>query len=78
MSEEKLTPWFPGNVKPVRKGVYQRRAGFLGSYSYWNGRFWCLGDNTPLAAKDSVAISYASEAQSALWRGLAQDTKAKP
>lgn len=78
MSEENLTPWFPGDVKPVRKGVYQRRAGFLGVYSYWNGRFWCLGDNSPFGAKDSFAISHASQAQSKPWRGLATPPKAKP
>lgn len=37
----KLTPWFSGDQKPVRAGVYQRKAEIGTVYAYWDGR--CFG-----------------------------------
>jgi hypothetical protein len=41
MSKLKLTGWYPGDQKPVRKGFYQvDTPGCNGNkYSYWNGLF---------------------------------------
>ena len=46
---EKTTPWFPGNIKPARRGVYQQMCGHgvaLG-YQYWNGAVWFGWRATP-------------------------------
>jgi hypothetical protein len=40
----KLSQWHDGNVKPVHVGVYERdNSGYLGMYSYWNGKYWTFG-----------------------------------
>jgi hypothetical protein len=39
----KLTPWYPANIKPVRKGWYEVRCEFknvCGGMHYWNGKWW--------------------------------------
>ncbi len=71
----KLTKWIPGNVKPVRVGVYQREydnGGMLRPiwYCYWNGDFWCLYGETPEDA--DLCRSLNSTAQTLRWRGLAE------
>ena len=40
----KLTPWFDGKVKPVRKGWYEAKDS-EGRLDYWNGKKWCYGSN---------------------------------
>lgn len=70
MAAVKLTPWFPGNVKPVRVGVYQRP---YGSYDYplycwWDGKEWSAGARTPFEAKQT---RYGSGDQGHMpWRGI--------
>lgn len=71
----KLTNWIPGNVKPVRVGVYQRKydQNSIASstwYCYWNGAFWGVNGETPEDAARAKHI--ASGAQNLLWRGLAE------
>lgn len=71
----KLTNWIPGNVKPVRVGVYQRKYDENPParriwYCYWNGEFWCLFDDTPEKAK--YWVEFQSTAQNLPWRGLAE------
>lgn len=80
MSKEKLTPWFPGNVKPVRKGVYERDwlDGGPQWFSYWDGKNWCFGDETAEGAKYAANMLHTSAHTNFPWRGLAQDPKAKP
>lgn len=43
----KLTGWYPGNVKPVRVGVYECEWGYYGVmsyyYNYWDGSNWFFG-----------------------------------
>jgi hypothetical protein len=39
----KLTKWYPGHVKPVRKGVYQRLMPDGLVYARWNGEHWLSG-----------------------------------
>ena len=71
----KLTKWIPGNVKPVRVGVYERfydRTTPWRSirYSYWNGKFWGVYADTPEEAKRLSTIR--SLEQTLPWRGLAR------
>ena len=71
----KLTDWIPGNVKPVRVGVYQREYdnGGMGRpvwYCYWNGKCWGVFHDTPEKAKDWEGVP--SNAQTLPWRGLAE------
>lgn len=35
------TPWFPPDVQPEHRGVYERNLETIGvRYAYWNGRYW--------------------------------------
>ena len=74
MSKEKLTPWFPGNVKPARAGVYETKLGLFGGYSRWTGKF---RTDTEQTKKDANRCSLRG-AQAKQWRGLATPPKAKP
>ena len=67
---KELTDWFPGDLKPVRKGVYERRS-IAGRYSFWTGSRWCMG----FTYMDEVSGSKAASSfdQGALWRGLTSD-----
>lgn len=80
MSKEKLTPWFPGNVKPLRKGVYERDWLDDGPkwFSHWNGKTWRAGDDIAEVAASAENTNLISDHQKLPWRGLAQDPKAKP
>jgi len=64
----KLTPWFPGTVKPVRVGVYQRDYGKHGGtvYCYFDGIMWHV---------TSAELRFTSKAARSLsqympWRGV--------
>ena len=70
----KLTPWYPGDVKPVREGVYERDYGAAGllehRYCYWNGKWWGLYSTLPAGAlwfKNKQSTS-----QNLPWRGVAK------
>lgn len=77
-----LTPWFPGDVKPVHIGVYQRDFGGVGNrkYAYWDGKHWRWSNNTPEGAAEWAPIldpglgvcSPAQSYPSIRWRGLAE------
>jgi len=74
----KLTPWFPGEVNPVRVGVYERgNDGIPLPYPFyeWNGEFWVgIGSDSP----DKLIGRNRSVFQGIQWRGLAEDpAKAK-
>ena len=72
----KLTPWFPGHIKPKRVGVYQQLSAIekrLG-YQRWDGKKW-----SPWFSKAEDAACYgrecapaAEEYQNDPWRGLAE------
>ena len=72
----KLTDWIPGNVKPVRVGVYKRlydKDSIIATrtwYCYWNGEFWGVYGETPEDAAEDKHIT--SGAQNIPWRGLAE------
>ena len=63
------TDWFPGNVKPVRVGVYQRQYDWLLAFSYWDGKHW--GWTEPGTAKQAAEYRYPQSREQELpWRGL--------
>ena len=70
----KTTPWFSGNVKPVRDGVYERDYGGKGEpahivFGRFSGGLWMCGDKTAeRAALEVCATSFQDEP----WRGLAE------
>lgn len=72
----KLTRTFPGAVKPVRDGVYQRNYAFRTQKSYWcysnfqNGT-WDFGADTPEGALEFRGS--VSGSQELPWRGLASN-----
>ena len=69
----KLTPWFPPEVKPVRKGVYEIRDDSLGMtfYAYWSGYFFGGGMCERQDAADARWAFTINDSVSA-WRGLAE------
>lgn len=64
----KLTPWFTGDQKPVRVGVYQRKQGESSHYSYWCGDPWGASAHDMMSAK--AYSPYASLSQNLPWRGV--------
>lgn len=79
MSQKKLTPWFPGDVKPTRKGVYELEA-LPAPYHYFDGKNWSVAGASPkqysigkwksLPTCDKVGCTYHLRRR---WRGLASD-----
>ena len=66
-----LTPWFPPEIKPVHKGVYETSETSTGPcFNYWNGKFWCWTRPYPEAAFDWKDDK--SAVQENTWRGLAR------
>lgn len=69
-----LTDWFPGSVKPVRKGVYQREYIYgkakVPYYCYWDGKQWYAGAHTVDGAVKEFLIRFVSPGQSLRWRGV--------
>lgn len=72
---EKLTPWFSGDVKPARSGVYVRDLGFAVLYAMWNDAAWLDGRRS---AEDTRYVTTVSAYQNAPWRGLAHDPNGEP
>ena len=79
MSAPKLTPWFPGHIKPVRPGVYQTHwlhytggcSASAGGFSRWTGSRWLdTGPSVEFAAKLRT-VGYPDKR----WRGLAEEPK---
>ena len=74
----KLTPWFPGHIKPVRKGVY--RVVFWSeeytSHCYWDGEFWrnsyCNADHKEAIYMAFVFKQNKNPKQQMPWRGVAK------
>lgn len=67
---KKLTPWFPADVKPARKGYYERDCGFGDEdvADFWDGRSWWV---VPVSAP-SLRLA---GSMSLPWRGLAEKQK---
>jgi hypothetical protein len=64
----KRTLWFPGNVKPVHVGAYEKLVGKDKGYQYWNGKFWGAWSTSPDMA--FINKDTASGFQFEYWRGL--------
>ena len=74
---EKLTPWFPGDVKPVYPGPYQQKCGFgrdIG-YQFWDGNTWFSWRRTINQAMKEYEAGYKSCTQNDPWRGLTKVSK---
>lgn len=73
--EPELTPWFDGEVKPARVGVYQRRTyGDYFAYWFFDGSVWLTGGtSTPDVARCG---SKHSPEQDREWRGLTSKASA--
>jgi hypothetical protein len=78
MSAPKLTPWFPGHIKPVRPGVYERDLSH-GPYALWTGRIWLAAKRTKTQARFcGVPSGYQPDEEDPFnpsWRGLAKEPK---
>lgn len=78
MSEQKLTPWFPPNVKPARPGVYEvrlRKASPGTCFAYFDGARWTWAFSSFRVA--AVARVTDGAVQAKWWRGLAGDPDAR-
>lgn len=71
--DDTRTPWFPGEILPVRPGVYEREIG-IPKFSRWDGKQWCKFDSHISIAADQIDRSY-MEPHHARWRGLAKEPK---
>lgn len=77
--KQKLTPWFPPEVKPVRPGVYQTQDKDLPGdtyYNLWDGVSWFYGFGE-LAERDTWRDESWPDSADSLkhWRGLAEQPK---
>lgn len=76
----KLTPWFPGDVKPVRVGVYEITGCSFGGINYrvWTGKGW---SDTRWEPSDFHGLHpkpmYFPGDDMTGWRGLASDPNAR-
>ena len=71
----KLTPWYPGHVKPVRVGVYERDYGDddqTPSYCYFDKVWSSYGGSVEEAESYK---DYVSSEQCYPWRGIAKEPK---
>lgn len=68
---QKLTPWYPGYIKPVRRGVYLMRFSVhMGpAFQRWTGKYWSLLAWTP---EEAATARGRSDFQQLYWRGLAE------
>ena len=84
----KLTEWFPAEIKPVRVGVYEVSNIFrekIGTYAYWDGKWWHGYNDTIDGAMENIEIRMNLAAnnlrllasQNKQWRGLAEQPKGK-
>ena len=71
----KLTGWYPGHIKPARKGVYQQLNGIgIIGYQRWDGKNW-MGWSTGLDRANASREKVYDQYQNYAWRGLAQEPK---
>lgn len=70
----KLTEWFPGDVMPVRKGVYIRKYSEGDCWCRWVDGIWHVGFFLEKKGGFQLAKTtfHESSVQSLPWRGLAE------
>lgn len=71
----KYTPWFSGDVKPVRPGVYETdsKGSPFRCFQFWDGVKWGLASITPAIAHACAGTT--SLCQDDAWRGLTKEAK---
>lgn len=72
---QKLTDWFPADVKPMRVGVYECKRSAYSVLKHWNGVWfgaWGVSADDAYDRKEQKSVSQDEE-----WRGLAQPPKGK-
>lgn len=68
----KLTPWYPRDVNPVHKGVYEIKNNLgMRWFRYWDGESWYEGSWYPASAVWNKKKAYYREP----WRGLTKKAK---
>jgi hypothetical protein len=72
VSAPKLTPWFPGHIKPVRPGVYQVFWATSPIPARFDGACWYAGSDNLLTASKSPKPASCDPRK---WRGLAEEPK---
>ena len=67
-----VTKWYPGLIKPVHIGVYQRSLNNERGFGFWDGRLWRLTGGT---IEDAINLKqWVSHNQHlARWRGCTND-----
>lgn len=79
MEDQKLTDWYPPEVKPVREGVYEVTSAEVGilKYAYWNGKAFglrCRSVENADLERESFWFPHEGVIH---WRGLAEKPVAK-
>lgn len=69
MTAPKLSPVFPGHIKPVHAGPYKRKYAYGWRYCYFENH-WCVASQTIAGAMENAPT--ASINQSLPWRGLSK------
>lgn len=62
------TEWFPSDIKPKRKGVYEVRSCVGTGYAIWNGKAWGWTEHSVKRAYE-VSEGFGAE-QNKEWRGV--------
>jgi hypothetical protein len=73
MSAPKLTPWFPGYIKPVRPGVYEVFWYMTPVYAKFDNFRWHQGADRDLNC--AAAMLARAHNEPSKWRGLAEQPK---
>ncbi len=73
----KKTEWYPGDMKPVRDGVYERDLGppNFPCFAKFSARRWYYSAGSIKMAAESTLVS--DHQNESGWRGLAQDPELK-
>ncbi|CFB63115.1 hypothetical protein LMG16407_03190 [Pandoraea apista] len=73
MRQNEHTEWFPPEVQPVHKGVYEKQNTSTGTlfFAYWNG-YW--GPGAPFPEVAHMYRWQVSVRPNWPWRGLAKET----
>ena len=77
MSKQKLTQWFPADVKPVHVGVYEvlyQNGKYGKRYRYWDGKKFCYQSFDSQHAFDK-RYSSTRLPKYVEWRGLSEQPK---
>ena len=71
--KQKLTHWYPGEIKPVRIGFYERMYHRGQAYfCWWDGAQFGLASEVPSGRKVILNTILISPHQNLPWRGMAK------